>query len=200
MADLRASGFAIERLDIGGGFPIIYNDEKLLDLDSYAQWVRDIILPLDTEIIMEPGRYLVGNAGVLLSEVLYVKETQDRKFLVIDAAMNDLLRPAMYDAYHGIEPVENRDAPVQAYDVVGPVCETGDTFSTGRELPAMKRGDLVAIKSAGAYGFCMASNYNTRPLAAEVIVNGDQAALIRKRQNVEELLQAETIPDWLKDA
>ena len=198
MGELRAEGFAIERLDIGGGFPIIYKDEKLLDLDSYAQWVADIILPLGTEIIMEPGRYMVGNAGVLLSEVLYVKETQDRTFLVLDAAMNDLIRPTLYDAWHGVEAVSNRGAPVRTYDIVGPVCETGDTFATERTLPDMQSGDLAVIKSAGAYGFCMASNYNTRPLPAEVLVDGDRFAVIRKRQSYEDILEKETIPDWLE--
>jgi diaminopimelate decarboxylase len=197
VGDLRAEGFTVERLDIGGGFPIIYKDENLLDLNSYAQWVADIILPLGTEIIMEPGRYMVGNAGVLLSEVLYVKETQDRTFLVLDAAMNDLIRPTLYDAWHGIEAVSNREAPIRTYDIVGPVCETGDTFATERTLPAMQSGDLAVIKSAGAYGFCMASNYNTRPLPAEVLVDGDRFAVIRKRQSYEDILEKETIPDWL---
>ncbi|MEM7618206.1 MAG: diaminopimelate decarboxylase, partial [Pseudomonadota bacterium] len=131
---LRKNGHEVTRLDIGGGFPIIYKDEDLLDLDRYAEWVRDIIVPLDTEIIMEPGRYLVGNAGVVLTEVTYVKETSDRNFLVIDSAMNDLIRPTLYDAYHGIEAVQNRDAEKTTYDVVGPICETGDTFTTDRKL------------------------------------------------------------------
>jgi diaminopimelate decarboxylase len=196
--ELRAAGHTITRLDIGGGFPIVYKDEKLLDLDSYASWVGEIIEPLETEIIMEPGRYLVGNAGVLLSEVLYIKETQDRSFLVIDSAMNDLIRPTLYEAYHGIEPVENRSAPEKTYDVVGPICETGDTFSIDRKLPEMKPGDLAVIKTTGAYGFCMASNYNTRPMPPEILVDGDKTALIRPRQTYEDLLGPETIPDWLK--
>jgi diaminopimelate decarboxylase len=160
--------------------------------------VRDIIVPLDTQIIMEPGRYLVGNCGVLLTEVLYVKETAERKFLVIDAAMNDLIRPAMYDAYHGIEAVQNRRAPETLYDIVGPICESSDIFARERSLPAMKQGDLAVINTAGAYGFSMASNYNTRSLPAEVLVDGDQYAIIRKKQTFEDILKAETIPDWLK--
>lgn len=198
--ELRSAGHRVSRLDIGGGFPIIYKDEKLLDLDSYAQWVAEIIEPLGTEIIMEPGRYLVGNSGILLSQVLYIKETPDRSFLIIDSAMNDLIRPTLYDAYHGIEPVQvqNRSAPTQNYDVVGPICETGDTFSTDRTLPRMGTGDLVAIRSAGAYGFCMASNYNTRPMPPEILVDGDQVAVIRPRQTYEDLIGAEKIPDWLK--
>ncbi len=198
VGDLRKEGFAVARLDIGGGFPIQYNDEKLLDLDAYAAWVRDIILPLDTEIVMEPGRYLVGNSGVLLTRVLYVKETQDRNFLVLDAAMNDLIRPTLYEAYHGIEPVKNRNAAKKIYDVVGPVCETGDTFATGREMPEVREGDLVVIRSAGAYGFSMASNYNTRPLPAEIMVDGDQSAVIRPRQSYDDIISKDLVPDWLK--
>ncbi len=197
VGDLREAGHEITRLDIGGGFPIIYDNEDLLDFDAYAKWVAEIIAPLNCEIIMEPGRYLVGNGGVLLSEVLYVKETQDRDFLVIDAAMNDLIRPTLYDAYHGIEAVENRDAALRSYDIVGPICETGDTFSQNRELSEMERGDLLVIKSAGAYGFCMASNYNTRPTPAEVLVDGDQFAIIRERQDVHAIIDQDVIPDWL---
>lgn len=193
---LRAQGHSVTRLDIGGGFPIIYRDEKLLDLDAYATWVNDIIAPLDTDIIMEPGRYLVGNAGVILSEVLFVKETPDRNFLIIDAAMNDLIRPAMYDAYHGIEVVVESNRARKTYDVVGPVCETGDTFTTDRELPEMKQGEYCVIKSAGAYGAAMASNYNTRPLAAEVLVKDGKYAVIRPRQTYEEIIDRDIVPNW----
>ncbi len=196
--NIREQGHSVTRLDIGGGFPIIYKDEKLLDLNNYAEWVRDIILPLDTEIIMEPGRYLVGNAGVILTKVVYVKETSSRKFLVVDSAMNDLIRPTLYDAYHGIEAVENRNAAETVYDVVGPICETGDTFTTDRTLPEMKRDDLAVIKSAGAYGFCMASNYNTRPLAAEVFVHNGKAHLITPRQTLDDIIGREIVPDFLK--
>jgi len=198
VAELRAAGHKIERLDIGGGFPIRYEDENLLDLSAYANWVRDIILPLDTEIIMEPGRYLVGNAGALLTRTLYVKETQDCDFLVLDAAMNDLIRPTLYEAFHGIEPVQNRGEAPKAYDIVGPICESGDTFATGRSIPAMKEGDLAVIRSAGAYGYCMASNYNTRPLPAEVLVDGDRFDIIKPRQSYEEILDRDVIPHWLR--
>ncbi len=196
--NLRDSGHSVTRLDIGGGFPIVYKDEDLLDLDRYAEWVRDIILPLDVEIIMEPGRYLVGNAGVLLTRVAYVKETSTRDFLVIDAAMNDLIRPTLYEAYHGIEAVENRDAPKKTYDVVGPICETGDTFSTDRDLTQMARGDLAIIQSTGAYGYCMASNYNTRGLPAEIFVMDDKAHEIKPRQSVEDIINTDIVPDFLK--
>jgi diaminopimelate decarboxylase len=196
--DLRAQGFTVSRLDIGGGFPIQYNEEKLLDLDAYATWVRDIILPLEAEIIMEPGRYLVGNAGVLLSEVLYIKENAERSFLVLDAAMNDLIRPTLYEAYHGIEPVKNRNAAKKVYDVCGPVCESSDFFAKDREIPTMKQGDLAVIRSAGAYGAAMGSNYNTRPLLPEILVDGDKIELIRKRQGYDDILAGEAIPAWLK--
>ncbi len=197
VSDLRSEGHSISRLDIGGGFPIIYDDEKLLDLDAYARWVNDIIVPLKTEIIMEPGRYLVGNAGVLLTRTLYIKTTETRNFLVLDGAMNDLIRPTLYDAYHGIEPVDNRDAARTLYDIVGPICETGDTFANDRTLPTMQAGDLAVIKSAGAYGFCMSSNYNTRPRPPEILVDGANVAVIRPRENYEDLLGRESIPDWL---
>lgn len=191
--DLRKNGHQITRLDIGGGFPIVYKDEQLLDLDYYARWVNEIIVPLDTEIVMEPGRFLVGNAGVLLSEVLFVKKTPAKDFLIIDAAMNDLIRPALYDSYHGIEPVRNGNAPWTKYDVVGPVCESGDTFTKDRDLPQMKPGDMVVIRSAGAYGASMASNYNTRPLAPEVMVKDGSYRIIRKRQTLEELVDRDII-------
>ncbi|MEM6811896.1 MAG: diaminopimelate decarboxylase [Pseudomonadota bacterium] len=196
--NLRGRGHEVSRLDIGGGFPIIYKDENLLDLKNYAEWVRDIIHPLDTEIILEPGRYLVGNAGVLLSEAVYIKETSTRDFLVIDAAMNDLIRPTLYDAYHGIQAVANLDRPMHTYDVVGPICETGDTFTQDREVNEMQRGDLVMIQSAGAYGFCMASNYNTRNLPTEVLVHDGKVHEINKRQVFEDVIARETIPDFLK--
>jgi diaminopimelate decarboxylase len=191
--ELRKNGHEITRLDIGGGFPIVYKDEQLLDLDYYARWVNEIIVPLGTEIVMEPGRFLVGNAGVLLSEVLYVKETPAKDFLIIDAAMNDLIRPALYDSYHGIEPVRNGNAPWTKYDVAGPVCESGDTFTKDRDLPQMKQGDLVVIRSAGAYGATMASNYNTRPLAPEVLVKDGSYKIIRKRQTLEELVDRDIV-------
>ncbi len=195
--ELRAAGHRVDRLDIGGGFPIQYQDESLLDLSAYAEWVRDIILPLNTQIILEPGRYLVGNSGILLSKIVHVKETDGPEFLVFDSAMNDLLRPAMYDAHHEIMPVQNHQAPVKTYDVVGPICETGDTFTRERKLPTMRPGDLAVILSAGAYGMCMSSNYNTRPRVPEILVDGDKIALISARETYDDLLARETIPAWL---
>lgn len=195
---LRSHGHTVSRLDIGGGFPIVYNDEKLLDLDAYAQWVRDIILPLDTEIQMEPGRYMVGNAGALLTRAQYIKTTPSRDFLVLDAGMNDLIRPTLYESYHGIKPVMGHNTSIEkAYDVVGPICESGDYFAKGRVIKEVSKGDLVAIMSAGAYGFSMASNYNSRPLPAEVLIDGDNISIIRKRQTLDDLVAGETIPEWL---
>jgi len=196
---LRGQGYKVERLDIGGGFPILYNDEKLMDLQEYANWVRDIVLPLDTDIQMEPGRYMVGNAGILLSETTYVKATGERDFLVLDAGMNDLIRPTLYEAYHAIGPVDNFDRKTKTYDVVGPICESGDIFAEGREMPEILDGELVAIHSAGAYGFAMASNYNTRPLPAEILVDGDNVSIIRQRQSFQDIMKDEVIPDWLED-
>lgn len=190
---LRSRGFTVERLDIGGGFPVIYQDEKLLDLQEYANWVRDIILPLDTEIQMEPGRYLVANAGVLLTRTAYVKDVQDKSFIVLDAGMNDLIRPTLYEAYHGIRPVSHTERTPRTYDVVGPVCESGDLFAKGREIPEVHDGDLVVIETAGAYGFAMASNYNSRPLPPEILVDGDKVTLIRKRQSLEDLIRGENM-------
>jgi diaminopimelate decarboxylase len=142
---------------------------------------------------------IAGNSGLLLSEVLYVKQGEDRKFLILDAAMNDLLRPALYDAYHDLEAVKlpPRDAEQLVYDVVGPICESGDTFMKGREMPALAAGDLVVLHSAGAYGAAQSSQYNTRPLVPEVLVSGDKFAIIRERPSVADILKSERIPDWL---
>lgn len=194
---LRAQGHSVTRLDIGGGFPIQYNNEKLLDLDAYAQWVNDIIVPLDTQIIMEPGRFLVGNAGVILSEVLFVKETPEKDFLIIDAGMNDLIRPAMYDAYHGIEPVAESNRARRTYDVVGPCCESGDTFTKDREIAEMNQGDLCVIRESGAYGASFSLNYNTRLNAAEVMVKDGKYSVIRPRQTYDDILGRDIVPNWI---
>ncbi|PCK00263.1 MAG: diaminopimelate decarboxylase [Zetaproteobacteria bacterium] len=194
---LRAQGHTVTHTDIGGGFPIVYDNEKNLDLDAYARWVRDIILPLNTQIQMEPGRYMVGNAGVLLTKAQYIKTTPSKKFIVLDAAMNDLIRPTLYEAYHAIHPVTGHNAQIETYDVVGPICESGDVFAKNRQMPMVNKDDLVVIQSSGAYGFAMASNYNTRPLPPEIMVDGDKIALINKRQTLEEIIARETIPEWL---
>ncbi len=194
---LRNDGYKVERTDIGGGFPIAYNDEQLLDLDAYARLVADIILPLDTQIQMEPGRYMVGNAGVLLAKAQYIKQTPSREFLVLDAGMNDLIRPTLYEAYHGVRSVLNHNTNTKTYDVVGPICESGDIFAKHREINEVNANDLVVIQSVGAYGYSMASNYNSRPLPPEILVDEDNICLIGRRQTLEDLIARENIPKWL---
>jgi diaminopimelate decarboxylase len=202
LADLarfvRQQGWPLESLDIGGGIGVTYNNETPADLAAYAQIVRDVIEPLGVQIILEPGRLLVAEAGLLLSKVLYVKEGEGRKYLILDAGMNDLIRPALYEAYHPIRPVDVAgDRPKFDYDVVGPICETGDTFAKNRNLPEMKAGDLAVLMVSGAYGFVMASNYNTKPLPPEILVDGQRHAAIRQRQSIQDILEKETIPGWL---
>ena len=205
MADLtralRADGHDIRRLDMGGGLGIPYrrdNNAPPLPIE-YGQVIREAVGDLGCEIEIEPGRNISGNAGILLSSVVYLKEGEGRDFLILDAAMNDLIRPAMYAAHHDIVPVREA-APgtdVGRFDVVGPVCETGDTFAKGVDLPGLAAGDLVAFRSAGAYGAVMASEYNSRPLVPEVLVRGDQFAVIRPRPTLEDMLGRDTIPEWL---
>ena len=198
---LRADGHNIRRLDLGGGLGIPYtrsNEAPPLPTD-YGAMVKRVLGHLNCEIEIEPGRLIAGNAGILVSQVVYVKEGEDRKFLILDAAMNDLIRPAMYDAHHDIEPVIEPQAGADraTYDVVGPVCESGDTFAKGREMAQMNAGDLVAFRSAGAYGAVMSSEYNTRPLIPEVMVNGSEFAVIRSRPSFDEIINRDTIPEWL---
>ncbi len=198
---LRAAGHTITRLDLGGGLGIPYersNTAPPLPLE-YGALIQRTLGHLGCEIEIEPGRLISGNSGVLVSKVIYVKNGEDRDFLILDAAMNDLVRPSMYGAHHDILPVVE-PAPAteaQPYDVVGPVCETGDTFAKARDLPPLVAGDLVAFRSAGAYGAVMASEYNSRPLIPEVLVRGDQFAVIRARPSYEEILNRDTIPEWL---
>lgn len=198
---LRSDGHNIRRLDLGGGLGIPYehsNSAPPLPIE-YCNLIKECVGDLGCEIEIEPGRLISGNAGLLISKTIYVKEGEDRKFLILDAAMNDLIRPSMYDAHHDIIPVVE-PAPgtlPEPYDIVGPVCETGDTFAKGRDLPPMIAEDLVAFRSAGAYGAVMASEYNTRPLIPEVLVHGDQFAVIRARPSFDEMLKRDTIPTWL---
>ncbi len=198
---LRADGHTITRLDLGGGLGIPYtrsNEAPPLPLD-YGALIKRTLGHLGCEIEIEPGRLISGNSGVLVSEVIYVKRGEDRTFLIVDAAMNDLVRPSMYGAHHDIVPLIEAEAgaEMQDYDVVGPVCETGDTFAKARALPALAAGDLLAFRSAGAYGAVMASEYNTRPLVPEVLVQGDHFAVIRARPTFDEILNRDTIPTWL---
>jgi len=198
---LRTAGHSIRSFDIGGGLGIPYGDNSKTPPppSDYGALVKRLTADMDVEMIFEPGRMISGNAGILLSEVLYVKKGEDRKFLIVDAAMNDLLRPALYDAYHEIEPVmaPGRNYNEVTYDVVGPICESGDTFTKSRDLPEMKAGDLLVMHSAGAYGAAQASQYNTRPLVPEVLVKGDKFEIIRERPAIEEILRSERLPSWL---
>lgn len=199
--DLRAEGHTIERLDLGGGLGIPYtrsNDAPPLPLD-YGAMVKRVLGDLDCEIEIEPGRLISGNAGILVTEVIYRKQAEEREFLIVDAAMNDLIRPAMYSAHHDIEPVVQADpgAPMLPVDIVGPICESGDTFAKQRALPMMGAGDLIAFRSAGAYGAVMSSEYNSRPMIPEVLVSGDHFAVIRPRPTYEEMLGRDSIPEWL---
>ncbi|WP_448190581.1 diaminopimelate decarboxylase [Azospirillum sp. sgz301742] len=196
---LRADGIDIQRLDLGGGIGIRYRDETPPELNDYAAMVRSITGNLGCHVTLEPGRALVGNAGILVSKVVYLKHGLARRFLIVDAAMNDLIRPSLYDAYHAIKPVMEPAPTVKpvTVDVVGPVCESGDTFALQRPLPPLQADDLVAFCSAGAYGAVMASTYNTRPLAPEVLVSGDSFAVIRPRPTIEDLLSLDRMPEWL---
>ncbi len=198
---LRADGHKIARLDLGGGLGIPYersNAAPPLPTD-YCDMVRRVLGDLDAEIEIEPGRLIAGNAGILVSRVIYVKSGEGRDFLILDSAMNDLIRPAMYGAWHDIVPViaPQAGAEMQPYDIVGPVCESGDTFARGRMMPTVAAGDLVTFRSAGAYGAVMSSEYNTRPLIPEILVKGDQFAVIRARPTFDEIINRDTIPEWV---
>lgn len=198
---LRADSHNIRRLDLGGGLGIPYersNDAPPLPLE-YGDVIKETVGHLGCEVEIEPGRLISGNAGLLVSSVIYLKHGEGRDFLIVDAAMNDLVRPSMYDAHHDIVPVIEAQAAVEQapVDIVGPVCETGDTFAKARNMPPLGADDLVAFRSAGAYGAVMASEYNSRPLIPEVLVNGDQFAVIRSRPTFEEMINRDTIPSWL---
>lgn len=199
--ELRSQGHNIRRLDLGGGLGIPYertNTAPPLPSD-YGALVKRTLGHLDCEIEIEPGRLIAGNAGLMVSEVIYVKKGEDREFLIIDGAMNDLIRPAMYEAHHDIIPLIEPQVGIEMtkYDIVGPICESGDTFAKHRVMPPMKSGELVAFRSAGAYGAVMSSEYNSRPLIPEVLVHGDQFAVIRARPTIDEMINRDTIPEWL---
>lgn len=196
---LLAAGLPVERIDCGGGLGIPYRNEPAPRPDALAGAIAATLGPLGLPVMLEPGRWLVGPAGVLLAAVTLEKHSGDRRFVVLDAAMNDLTRPAMYDSWHGILPVAAADlaAAVTPADVVGPVCETSDTFARDRLLPPLRPGALAAFLDAGAYGAAMSSTYNQRPLAAEVLVDGEHFALIRERQPPEALLERQRLPGWL---
>ncbi|HYZ63589.1 MAG TPA: diaminopimelate decarboxylase [Acetobacteraceae bacterium] len=197
---LRAAGQTVRTVDCGGGLGIFYRNEPVPPPEAFAAAIAHAFAGLDLDLAVEPGRWLAGPAGLLLTQVVLVKHTHARRFVVLDAAMNDLLRPAMYEAWHGIVPVapSAHAAPLFPADVVGPVCETGDTFARDRFLPTLNPRARVAILDVGAYGSVMSSTYNARPLAAEVLVDGDRWSVIRARQPVESLWAGESIPDWLE--
>jgi diaminopimelate decarboxylase len=201
MDALRERGVRLRQLDLGGGIGIAYaRDDARIDVKSWGQAIVRATRDLDVELVLEPGRWLVGNAGVLLTRVIGVKTGEERSFVIVDAAMNDLLRPALYGSYHAVVPARlpASDAPIAVADVVGPVCECGDFLAQERALSAVAPGDLLAVLSAGAYGMTMASTYNTRPLPAEVLVRGDVFATTRPRKRVADLIAEERVPSWLE--
>ena len=201
VALLRADGHAIHHIDVGGGLgvPYKFDNEPPPHPEAYAAIVARNTAALDCEVFLEPGRLIVGNAGVLATSVIYMKEGEGRNFVIVDAAMNDLIRPTLYDAHHEIRPYRqpDHDAPRIVADVVGPVCETGDYLALAREMPKPRAGDLIAVLTAGAYGAVQASTYNTRPLVPEVLVDGDRFAIVRPRPTYEELIGLDKLPPWL---
>ncbi len=191
---LAADGIAVRYLDIGGGLGIRYGDEEPPPPAEYAAAVAAGLEGLDCTLILEPGRVLTGNAGILVTRVLYTKDGPEKKFIIVDAGMNDLARPSLYDAFHAIDPVSGKDRPRVKADVVGPICETGDFLARDQMVPESAGGDLLAVMSAGAYGFSMSSNYNSRPRAAEVMVEKDGFKVIRRRETFADLIRGEAVP------
>jgi diaminopimelate decarboxylase len=202
ITQLRADGHRIERFDIGGGLGIVYADEQPPSIASFLQLVVRETDGLGCELTFEPGRRLVGEAGVLVSEVILVKPGVSKTFVIVDAAMNDLIRPTLYEAWHDIVPVRRPrpDAATIRCDIVGPVCESGDYLAQNRDLAPLSAGDLIMVRSAGAYGAVMASSYNSRPLAPEVMVDGTRFAVVRPRPSIEEMLSSERFPPWMEPA
>lgn len=193
-------GIQINYLDVGGGLGITYDQESPPQPVEYAKGIVELTRDLGCTLVLEPGRVLVGNAGVLLTRVLYTKEGATKRFVIVDAAMNDLARPSLYGSYHRIQPVDEKvlSAEEQVADLVGPICESTDFLAKDRRMPPLSRGDLVAVMSAGAYGFSMSSNYNSRPRAAEVLVRGRDYFVIRRRETYEDLISPECVPDWIR--
>lgn len=193
IGELKDEGIEIEHFDVGGGLGVQYNDEPVPDVFEYANAIKDELKKSKCKIIFEPGRYLTADAGALVTKTLFVKNHREKKFLVVDAAVNDLMRPAFYNAYHHILPVRHLQREETIYDIVGPVCETGDFFAKNRKFIQTKRDELIAIMSAGAYGFCMSSNYNSRRRVSEVLVDGDKFYIIRERETFEDLIKGEKL-------
>ena len=198
VGSLQKEGAQIRYLDLGGGLGIRYNDETPPQPEEYARAIIDGLEGLDITLILEPGRVIVGNAGILVTEVQYVKENGAKRFVIVDGGMNDLIRPALYGSYQAIQPVVKTEAETIIADIVGPICESGDFFAKDREIGRPQRGDLLAIMSAGAYGFTMASNYNSHPKAPEILVDGDKYYIVRKRESLEDLINGEVIPAELQ--
>ena len=198
--ELKSSGLNIRYLDMGGGLGITYADETPPSLPEYAGAIISQLKDLDLQLILEPGRVLVGNAGILVTEVLYRKSGEIKNFVIVDAGMNDLLRPTLYNAFHAIEPVENSNKDAIVADVVGPICESGDFLAIDRSIANVQSGDLMAVMSAGAYGFVMSSNYCSRPRVAEVMVKGDRFNVVKSREGYEDLVRGETVPAFLENA
>ena len=188
----------VEMLDIGGGLGITYKDELPPDPKDYAKVVNENLGNIGITLILEPGRVIVGNSGIFITKMLYVKQTAGKTFYIVDGAMNDLVRPSLYNAYHDIIPVEQKKRKTKVVDVVGPICESGDFLAKDRELAGLKEGEFVAVKSAGAYGYAMSSNYNSRRRAAEVLVRGDQFFVVRKRETFKDLVRGEKTPSFLE--
>jgi diaminopimelate decarboxylase len=195
---LRRQGINVEFIDFGGGLGITYRDEAPPHPIEYASAVASIARGLDITLILEPGRVLTGNSGALVTELLYRKETREKTFYIVDAAMNDLFRPSLYGSYHEIITVKKGRGKLREVDVVGPICESGDFLARDREMPLLRRGELMAVMSSGAYGFSMASNYNSRPRIPEVLVAGDSFHLIRERESLKDLVRGERIPPFLR--
>lgn len=198
LKSLRKMGLNVRYLDIGGGLGIRYTDEEPPHPEEYAEKIKKEIKDMDLTLILEPGRVIVGNAGILVTKLLYKKMQYGKRFFIVDAAMNDLMRPSLYGSYHEIWPVEKRDRKKVNADIVGPICESGDFFAKNRLMQDTESGELIAIMSAGAYGFTMASNYNSRPRPCEIMVKGNEFFIIRKRETYEDLIRGEAIPDFLK--
>jgi diaminopimelate decarboxylase len=198
VGSLKNEGAHIRYLDLGGGLGISYNDEMPPHPEEYAKAIVEGLQGLDVTLILEPGRVIVGNAGILVTEVQFIKETDAKKFVIVDGGMNDLIRPALYGSYQAICPVVENGGEKIVADVVGPICESGDFFAKDREITQPRRGDLLAVMSAGAYGFTMASNYNSRPKPPEVLVDGDRYYVVRKRESLEDLIAGESIPETLQ--
>jgi diaminopimelate decarboxylase len=199
--ELKKAGHDINVIDIGGGLGVTYHPEqdKKYDLQHYANLIHQYLAPLNCKIIVEPGRSILASAGVLVTKINYIKTTPTKQFLILDAGLNDFARPSLYDAYHQIMPIKQHSTGETSYDIVGPVCETGDTFAKSRNMPIVAQGDYLVIKDTGAYGAAMSSNYNTRPLIREVLVKNDQHATIREPQTIDDIINQDKLPEWLND-